>query len=79
MIVTRPIAGLISNLSNVYQVKRFKTKEAYYKFIATADNSLNWKLHEDKDIPSGYYRTQIDSKSFRYINVKTDRVYSFNL
>lgn len=69
--------SLTSGHANVCQIKRFKIKDLAYKFLATGDNALRWKLREDLDLPSGNYRTQIDSKTIRYINVKTDRVYSF--
>ena len=65
------------SISNLYQIKSFKTSDSLYKFIATGSNSLQWKIHEDLNLPSGYYKTQSDSRSIRYINVKTDKVYSF--
>jgi hypothetical protein len=51
--------------------------ETLHKFMNTGDNSLRWKMRTDLNLPSGNYRTQIDSKSIRYINIKTDKVYSF--
>jgi hypothetical protein len=62
-------------VSNVVQVKRFKTSDALYKFMATVDNT--WKMRTDLDLPSGHYKTRIDSKSIHYINVKNDKVYTF--
>jgi hypothetical protein len=64
-------------VSNLYEIKKFNNQDSLYKFIATGDNSLNWKMREDMNLPSGHYKTQIDSRSIRYINVKTDKVYSF--
>lgn len=64
-------------LSNLYQVKKFNNDDSLYKFIAIGDNSLNWRIMKDMNLPSGYYKTQTDKNSIRYINVKTDRVYSF--
>ena len=62
-------------MANVCEIKRFKSAESLYKFMTTVDNS--WKMRQDLNLPSGRYKTQIDSRSIRYINVKTDKVYSF--
>jgi len=43
--------------------------------MATVDNT--WKMRTDLDLPSGHYKTRIDSKSIHYINVKNDKVYTF--
>ena len=72
---TSPSAG--QSISNLYQIKSFKTSDSLFKFIATGSNCCQWKIREDMNLPSGYYKAQIDSRSIRYINVKTDKVYSF--
>jgi hypothetical protein len=66
-----------SGLVHVCKIKRFKHKDLAYKFLATGSNSLSWKLRDDLDLPTGNYKTQIDSKTIRYINTKTDKVYTF--
>ena len=77
MNATRYPHPLSSNYANVCEIKRFKSAETLYKFMNTGDNSLRWKMRQDLNLPSGNYRTQIDSNSIRYINIKTDKVYSF--
>jgi hypothetical protein len=77
MNVTRYPHSFGSGSANVVEIKQFKTKDNLYKFMSTGDNSLRWKMREDLNLPSGQYRTQIDSRSIRYINLKTDKVYSF--
>jgi hypothetical protein len=64
-------------LSNLYQVKKFNNEDSLYKFLAIDDNSLHWTVKDGLNVPSGYYKTQTDSESIRYINIKTDKVYSF--
>ena len=75
MNATRMPYGLTSGMATIVEVKRFKTSDALYRFMTTVDNT--WKMRLDLDLPSGRYRTQIDSKSIRYINVKNDKVYAF--
>ena len=75
MNATRYPHSLTSGMANVCEIKRFKNVESLYKFMTTVDNS--WKMRQDLNLPSGRYKTQIDSRSIRYINVKTDKVYSF--
>jgi hypothetical protein len=76
MNATRYPYSLTSGMANICEVKKFKSKEDLYKFMSEQfDNS--WKMRDDLNLPSGRYKTQIDSKSIRYINIKTDRVYSF--
>jgi hypothetical protein len=77
MNVTRYPHSLTSGYANVCEIKRFNSMETLYKFMSTGDNSLRWQMRVDLNLPSGRYRTQIDSKTIRYINIKTDRVYSF--
>jgi len=72
----------VSGSMNQYQIKNFKSQDSLYKFMATGDNSLRWSTTQwnvgELNLPSGHYKTQIDSRSIRYINVKTDKVYSFS-
>ena len=77
MNVTRYPHSLTSGYANVCEIKRFNSMETLYKFMSTGDNSLHWTMRVDLNLPSGRYRTQINSKTIRYINIKTDRVYSF--
>lgn len=75
MNATRYPYSLTSGMANICEVKKFKSKELLCEFMCKVDNS--WKMREDLDLPSGRYKTQIDSKSIRYINVKTERIYTF--
>jgi hypothetical protein len=72
----------VSGSMNQYQIKNFKSQDSLYKFMATGDNSLRWSTTQwnvgQLNLPSGHYKTQMDSRSIRYINVKTDKVYSFS-
>jgi len=71
----------VSGSMNRYEIKNFKSQDSLYKFMATGDNSLRWSTTQwnvgELNLPSGHYKTQMDSRSIRYINVKTDKVYSF--
>ena len=66
---TSPSAG--QSVSNLYQIKSFKTSDSLYKFIATGSNSLQWKVLEGQDLKSGYYKSRLGSdKKIEYIKVR---------
>ena len=65
---TSPAQGSI--VSNLYQVKNFKSLDSFYKFMSTGSNSLQWKALEGENLKAGYYRTRLGSnRKIEYIKV----------
>jgi len=65
---TSPAQGQL--VSNLYQVKFFKSLDSFYKFMSTGSNSLQWKALEGENLKAGYYRTRLGSnRKIEYIKV----------